>query len=615
MKRPDLSQLPLGKIIIPVLAALFFAFHLSGIVDFHESDAVDFRFRLRGAQKAHPQIVIVAIDDASLASVGQWPWPRSVYAAFLGLLSKYHPQSIFFDILFPEKSPDPADDEKFAAALKNAGNALLPFFYYSENPFSAAFPAEPLKSAAKTFAYANMPPEKDGHVRRVKAFLKNEQGIFYTSALAMKSFEEADLQKLPLDAENRMWINYPGGAEVFEIISFREVIAAAAAEQTERLEELFSDKMVFVGHTATGTTDITPTPFSAQTPGVLIPASLMHTVLTGKYLRKTPALFDFLFLLTLAAASAFCFKRLSPSRGFLVLLVFLTLHSAVNILLFASTGWILLLYVPTAVLIFSYAVMLFMKYTEIRFQREMTEREMAMAFRIQEQFLPQQFPSAEHLEAAFQTRFTKQVGGDLYDWSELDGGPFAFSAGDVSGKGMPAAIYMARTMSDFRSIQKKNKKPGQVCQDLNAILLSQPAEGMFLTLFYGVVDPERRHFQYASAGHEPAILFRAHTGKTELLKEGQGMPLAMFETEYDTVEVAVEKGDCLLLYTDGVKELRNPRKQELGYEGLQKMFEEAARRNESPKAVIEELFKRMQDHQQGASPHDDRTLFCIRFKA
>lgn len=604
---------PLGPFVIPGLAAFLFIFHLTGFVNFHESEALDLRFRLRGAQKAHSQIVIVAIDDASLASVGQWPWPRGVYAAFLGLISRYQPQSIFFDILFPEKSPDPADDEKFAAALAKAGNVVLPFFYYSEKPFNAAFPAENLKRAAKTTAYANTPSDKDGRVRHVKAFLKTEQETFYAPALAMKGMQ--DTGKLPLDSQDRLWINYPGDMHTFEVISFQEVIAAAAAEQTERLEKLFSGRMVFLGHTATGTTDINPTPFSAETPGVIIPASLMHTVLTEKYLRKTPVLFDFVFLVLLAWAAAEGFKRFAPSRAFLLMLGLAAGYFAVNVLIFILTGWILLLYVPVVTLALTYAVTLFMKYTEIRFQREMTEREMAMAYRIQEQFLPQQIPALDHLEAAFQCRFTKQVGGDLYDWTDLGEGQFAFAAGDVSGKGMPAAIYMARTMSDFRSIQKKNKKAGEVCQDLNAILLSQPAEGMFLTLFYGVVDKDRRHVQYASAGHEPALLFRARTGKSELLKDGQGMPLAMFETEYSTQEIAVESGDCLLLYTDGVKELRDPKKQELGYEGLQKIFEEAARKHESPRAVIEELFKKMQDHQQGASPHDDRTLFCIRFKA
>lgn len=597
------------------LTVLLFAAHLSGVIDFHESDAMDLHFRLRGSHKADSRIVIVAIDDASLASAGQWPWPRGIYAGFLNIISQYHPQAVFLDILFPEKSPVPEEDEKLAAAAAKAGNVVLPFFYYSEKPFKASFPIDILENSAKALAYANAPKEKDGKVRRLPAFLKNGEETFYPPAVAMKNLaDKTNFDIVPHDSQNRVWINFPGGMDAFEVISFRDVITAAATQQTEKLQKLFSGRMVFVGHAATGTTDLIATPFSSQAPGVLIPASLMHTILTGKYLYKIPAVFDFLILFVLTGFSGWLFSKNNPGRGFLILLGILAGFFSVNILLFLAAGWISLLYVPMSAAILIYVLTLFMKYTEIHFQREIIDREMATAARIQEQFLPQGTPLSTHLDSAFECRFTKQVGGDLYDWTDLGGGNFGFAAGDVSGKGMPAAIYMAKAISDFRNIQKQHQKPGKVCSLFNETLLSNPTEAMFLTFFYGTVDASCRKLAYASAGHEPGFLFRARSKKAEILTAGQGMPLAMFETEYETVEVEISPGDCLLLYTDGIKELRNPKKQELGTERLKQIFEEIAASEENSKDIVRKLFERTAQYQQGVPPHDDRTLLCLRFK-
>src|SRR5687768_1022555 len=95
---------------IPLMVVLISLLHSFKLVDFHENDALDLRFRLRGEQKAHSDIVIVTIDDPSLDALGQWPWPRGVYGKLLNLLSFYQPRAVFFDILFTEASPDPKQD-------------------------------------------------------------------------------------------------------------------------------------------------------------------------------------------------------------------------------------------------------------------------------------------------------------------------------------------------------------------------------------------------------------------------------------------------------------------------------------------------------------------------
>src|SRR5262245_43942661 len=118
------SFLPFGAVL--GAAFLIILFHFFHIVDFHESDAIDLRFRLRGTQKADPGLTIVTIDDESLSALGQWPWPRSVHATFLDIISRYQPRAVFFDVLFTEASRA-AEDEAFAAAVKRSGTVVLPF--------------------------------------------------------------------------------------------------------------------------------------------------------------------------------------------------------------------------------------------------------------------------------------------------------------------------------------------------------------------------------------------------------------------------------------------------------------------------------------------------------
>lgn len=612
-----LSRKRFSFFVLLSLTTLLFALHFFRLVDFHEEDTIDLRFRLRGAQPAHPAITMVVIDDESLKAFGQWPWPRSTHAAFLSVLMKHKPKMVFFDMLFTERAPAAEDDELFTRVVLKAGNVILPFFYRSTEPFKAQFPIPPLLKAAKHTGFVNAVEDHDGHIRRAKNYIKTPKSVFYSPAVLMAAEyygKKTPLEDVRSDKYHNKWVNFPGPIESYRTISYGEVIALTESEEDQaRLEEFFTDKLVMVGHMATGTTDLKANAFSTRTPGVFIHAGALHTLLMRSNLRALPQPLHFVLLLLIAGLSAFCYKNLSPAKGFAAMLGIQGIYFGVNVALFILAGWILPLVVPLTSVSITYIVSLFTKYTEIYLQKEMSERELSMAAKIQEQFLPQARPQTEHLEIGFKTRFTKTVGGDLYDWSDLGRGRLGFCVGDVSGKGMPAAIYMAKTMSDFRSIGKQERNAGQVCEELNRILIESPASGMFLTLLYAVVDPEKKTIEYTSAGHEFAIFFRKRSGKAEVLTGGQGMPLGMFEGAYETDTMSYEAGDMILLYSDGVKELRNPKGQEYGVERLKEEFEETALLGMHPSDIIRELFSDMQRHQVNLQAHDDRTLLCVRF--
>ena len=175
------------------------------------------------------------------------------------------------------------------------------------------------------------------------------------------------------------------------------------------------------------------------------------------------------------------------------------------------------------------------------------------------------------------------MGGDFYDCQDFRDGRIALCIGDVSGKGVPAALYMAKAIHDFRREAGKNTLPGAVCGIFNDLLAHSGASGMFLTFFYGIVDPAHGKFIFCNAGHEPMIVYRKAGDKAEIFKSVQGTPLGLFEgTHYETAEISFGPGDAFLLLSDGVKELRDPRGKEFGAEKLRALFESEARAYDRP---------------------------------
>jgi len=603
---------------IPVL---LFTLHYFQWIDFREQDAIDLRFRLRGEKSASPEITLIEIDDASIAAVGQWPWPRSVHAVLLEVLSRFNPSSIFFDVLFTESSPDPPEDEKLSFAVKKSANIILPFYYYSEKPFGAFFPIRSLREAARGTGYVNVEPDRDGRLRHARAYLETGKETFYHPAVLWKSFQLESPQarhdwlgRLPLDRRHYFWINYPGPIHSYKRIPFGQVIAAVGTDSEAKLKELFENQIVIIGHTATGTTDLKATPFTATDPGISIQAAIFHTLVTEKFLRSSHEIIHFFILMGLALLIWQVTTLWTPIKGLIFSVCTALAYGILNFLLFLGAGWILPLVVPFVTIGLCYITTLFVKYLEVRFQGELIRRELTTAARIQEAFLPQEVPQMKQLDVAFACKFAKQVGGDLYDWLDLGQGRLSLCIGDVSGKGVPAALYMAKAMSDFRGKDRTDLAPGKVCENLNGALVRGGASGMFLTFFYTVIDAAHNQLLFSNAGHEHMIFYDGKREAAQILKEEQGRPLGLFEeSDYPTLERQFQKGDAFLLLSDGVKELRSPKGEEFGVKRLKTHFEKGAREFSSSDAIIRHLFQEMEFFRKDSLPHDDRTLVCVRY--
>lgn len=249
-------------------------------------------------------------------------------------------------------------------------------------------------------------------------------------------------------------------------------------------------------------------------------------------------------------------------------------------------------------------------------------RELEIAVNIQKSMLPCQFPPfPEYKEFDIFAKMVsaKRIGGDFYDFFFVDEEKdrVAIAIGDVSGKGIPAALIMARTCIHLKSTAKKFINPGECLRKLNRILFAEKEKGetFSVTLFYGVLDITTGIMQYAYAGH-PSPLIVHGEGKIEPISQETlgSFPLAYFEnTEYEVKEIYLQEGDTLVGYTDGLTDAENRDKIQFDPDEnqLKKFFEGI--NNMSIQEIIESRFAKINEYVDGTPQADDMTILALRY--
>lgn len=198
---------------------------------------------------------------------------------------------------------------------------------------------------------------------------------------------------------------------------------------------------------------------------------------------------------------------------------------------------------------------------------EEQEKELQRALEIQRGLLPKDFPQLKGMELAGAWQPARTVGGDYFDVVQFGDTRLGICVGDVSGKGLTAALLMSNLQAAFRAFATEQASPAEVCAKLNGFVSGNVAPGKFITFFYAVLDVERRTLVYENAGHCPALLLRAD-GKTEFLS-GHGAVLGVIpEWGYTDETLQLGAGDRLFVYTDGVTEAENEAAEEFGPERL-----------------------------------------------
>ena len=239
-------------------------------------------------------------------------------------------------------------------------------------------------------------------------------------------------------------------------------------------------------------------------------------------------------------------------------------------------------------------------------QIAMQEQELERAREIQSSLLPKEIPQLAGFEVAGAWQPARTVSGDYYDVLRLDAHRLGICIADVAGKGVSAALLMANVQAAVRAFADSSGSPAEMCRRVNALLHENVAIGKFVTFLYGILDAEKRTFQYCNAGHLPPIVFSEGEART---LDGGGAVLGVFPSwNYEDAAIELMAGDRLLLFTDGITEAADASGQEFAETGIAQFVKSNGAL--SAKELNSRLLKRVAEFCQ-AQFHDDATVLVI----
>ncbi len=245
-------------------------------------------------------------------------------------------------------------------------------------------------------------------------------------------------------------------------------------------------------------------------------------------------------------------------------------------------------------------------------EKERLEKELQVAAEIQMSILPDVLPSPDGYDFGGRILPARQVGGDFYDVFELGNGKMGVLIGDVSDKGVPSAIFMARAHALIIAEADNSTSPGAVLRMVNEHITRLEKSTQFVTALYGVLDTATGEFSYARAGHEPPLLI-GERGDIHRLPHEPGMALGLWEDMLlDENSIRLAKGSLLVMFTDGMTDCRDPNGVPFGLERIKETMKEL--RSLPAQAACDRLFSTLMDYQNGAKQDDDVTLLAIHAK-
>ncbi len=623
--------------IVTAISAVLVLLSYARVFDGFERNTFDFRYRTRPAREICEDIVIIEIGDDSIHNVGQWPFTRNYHALLLRALHSAGASSVVFDIFFSEPTKH---DQEFARAAADFGDVYFPYvFDINRNPPDrkkvyalgyAAATVDVLEDAARGAGFVNVIPDVDGKVRRMPLFISYEGKKYpllsLKAAVESKGYSFADIEvlpgryikfpgdvRVPLDSSSYMLINYAGRwGEGFRHFSYVDIIQSYLADITGQdpvvdLSELDS-AICFVGVTASASPDAHPSPMESMYPGVGVHASIYDSLMRHDFMRRLGRWPNLLILTILLGLTVYLTLKLPTRKAGAAVLGLAVFYVFLAFLTFRILGlWVDVFY-PVVALVLVYFMVTFKKYIEETRKRELIEKELNIARDIQMSFLPKVMPELGGVEVSVEMITAKQVGGDLYDVFDLGEGRVGIMIGDVSGKGVPAALYMAKAASIFKTYFQDGY-PSEVLRKTNDRLVAESSSGLFVTLSYMVFDTGNKNVQFALGGHLPTIMI-GPDGRAELLDVSEGLPLGMLECDFSAVTREYAPGSVFVFYTDGVTEAMNVKGEMFSPERLVNFCGSLA--GMSAREVVAAVHMEVSKFAGKAEQHDDITVMAVR---
>ena len=243
-------------------------------------------------------------------------------------------------------------------------------------------------------------------------------------------------------------------------------------------------------------------------------------------------------------------------------------------------------------------------------EKERVEKELEIARGIQQSFLPEGPPSIKGIDLAAMNEPAKEVGGDFFDFIPVGLHKWGLVIADVSGKGVPAALFMALSRTLVRANVSDSLSVSEAIRRSNHLIAENDRSNMFVTLFYGVLDPVEMTLTYVSAGHNPPLMLRKGANDLILLK-AKGVALGVLpDIELEEKEIKLDSGDVVVLYTDGVTEAINAREEQFGQERVIAIT--GQNRNLRASEIMQKIKEGVLEFSRGQPQFDDITLMILK---
>jgi adenylate cyclase len=502
-----------------------------------------------------------------------------------------------------------------------------------------------LEAAAAGLGYLNDTRDGDGVVRAMPLVIAVRGELapafalellrvatretYYTvqsSAAGMLGIQVGD-SFIPTDADGGIRLRYSPAYAARRV-------PAAAILRGELRQGALANQVAIIGVTAVGISDVAATPVAARMDGVDIQAQLIENILDGTRLQRPDMArrLELLGFVVLALLLILFLPRLAPIYGVAIYFAGAVVLGLISWLSFQHFN---VLYDPTlpaagnglivALLLTAGFSASDRRRRELdaaleaaRVERFRIAGELRAAREIQMGMLPD--PKAieglpANVEFFAMLEPAQEVGGDLYDGFMLDDHRFCFLIGDVSGKGVPASLFMALTKTLCKSLARREQVPlGQLLRAVNEDISRDNPAFMFVTAVIGVIDARSGEVDLCNAGHDAPVLLRVNQ-PPQFLEEARGPPLGVIDGfPYELGRIKLESNDILLLMTDGITEAADQQYNMYGSARLLQCFSGNGR-GHSATVVCEKLYADVKRFTQGAPVSDDITIMALRFMA
>ena len=585
-----------------------------------------------------PDIVLIGIDEETLEEFG--PFGANYRTVMAMLLEKMaadpdqRPAVVALDILYDGESGTSGDARLAAAAEKLGcvvtssmavfGEEIVWEDGHARSRSSAAVdivqPYEALRAVTEQ-GHINVMLDRDGILRHAMLYAGPDgQQLSSLAAVAARRFlaEKGKTLTLPEPgADSHIYITYTGlpGA-------YSDGASVAGVIYGQVSPSFWAGKIVLVGpyEASLGDAYFTTIDKGKSMYGVEFHANMIQSLLDGSLKTEIPDLPQLIALFLLCAAAEFLFLRMKAAPGIGVCAGLMLLGFGCTWLMY-RLGWVThVLWLPAAVLalfLCTHAVRYVQAVRErhaLALEKERISTELALATRIQASSLPKTFPPfPDRHEFDIYASMTpaKEVGGDLYDFFLVDDDHLCMVIGDVSGKGVPASLFMMLSSALIHHVAMGGQSPAKILQTVNAEICSRNPEEMFVTVWLGVLELSTGRLTAANAGHEyPAL--RQPDGSFELIKDKHGLVIGGMEgVRYRDYELQLQPGAKLFVYTDGVPEATSAAEELFGTERMVAALRSAE--DGSTEEILQAVNQAVSAFVGNAMQFDDLTMMCLHY--